>query len=79
MAASIPLVEVLPEYQGRGIGLELVRRLVHALGDLYMVDVTCDPHLQPFYEKAGLQPALAMIRRHRAALTARDPGRPSDD
>ena len=39
LSAFIPLLEVLPEYQGRGIGTELVRRLLARLDGLYMVDL----------------------------------------
>lgn len=38
--AFIPLLEVLPAHQGRGIGQELVRRMLALLGDLYAVDVS---------------------------------------
>ena len=39
--AFIPLLEVLPAYQGRGIGSELVQRLMAQLGDIYAVDLLC--------------------------------------
>jgi len=53
LSAYIPLLEVLPDYQGRGIGSELVRRLLVALDGLYMVDVCCDAALEPFYRRLG--------------------------
>ncbi|MEX0674152.1 MAG: GNAT family N-acetyltransferase [Gaiellaceae bacterium] len=55
LSASIPLLEVLPEYQGRGIGSELVRRLLAALGGLYMIDLSCDAELEPFYARLGFR------------------------
>jgi ribosomal protein S18 acetylase RimI-like enzyme len=55
LSAYIPLLEVLPDYQGRGIGTELVRRLLARLGDLYMVDLSCDEDVVPFYERLGLE------------------------
>ena len=65
LAASIPLLEVLPEYQGRGIGTELVQRMLARLGDRYMVDLSCDEDVVPFYERLGLTPYRAMVlRRH---------------
>jgi ribosomal protein S18 acetylase RimI-like enzyme len=55
LSAYIPLLEVLPEYQRRAIGTELVRRLLAQLGDLYMVDLSCDEDVVPFYERLGLE------------------------
>ena len=55
LSAYIPLLEVLPNYQGQGVGSELVGRMVAKLNHLYMIDLLCDPKLQPFYEKAGMQ------------------------
>jgi ribosomal protein S18 acetylase RimI-like enzyme len=55
LSAFIPLLEVLPEYQHRGIGTELVRRLLGQLEDLYMVDLCCDAGLEPFYRALGFQ------------------------
>ena len=56
LSASIPLLEVLPAYQGRGIGSELVRRLLAALDGLYMIDLSCDAELEPFYARLGFRP-----------------------
>jgi len=66
LSAYVPLLEVLPDHQGRGIGSELVRRLLDRLGDLYMIDVVCDENVVPFYERLGL-------RRLDAALGVRNP------
>lgn len=63
LSAFIPLLEVLPAYQGRGIGSELVRRLLAQLSDLYAVDLLCDADVQPFYARLGLQPAQGMMLR----------------
>lgn len=54
VSAFIPLLEVLPEYQGRGIGSELMRRMLARLESLYMVDLCCDAALEPFYRRLGL-------------------------
>ena len=53
-SAFIPLLEVLPEYQGRGIGSELMRRILGRLDSLYMVDLCCDAGLEPFYRRFGM-------------------------
>lgn len=66
LSAYIPLLEVLPDYQGRGIGSELMRRLLAGLNHLYMVDVMCDDEVAPFYERLGLQRAGGLIRRNYA-------------
>jgi GNAT superfamily N-acetyltransferase len=65
LSAYVPLLEVLPAWRGRGIASELVRRLVARLADLYMIDLTCDPDVQPFYERLGFRPSTGMmIRRY---------------
>ena len=63
-AASIPLLEVLPTHRGRGIGRELVRRLLDQLSEFYSVDLACDPATQEFYQQLGLRPSIAMMRRN---------------
>ena len=55
LSAYIPLLEVLPAYQGRGIGSELVRRLLARLASVYMIDVCCDAELEPFYRRLGFR------------------------
>jgi ribosomal protein S18 acetylase RimI-like enzyme len=67
-ASYIPLLEVLPEYRGRGIGSELVSRLLRRLADRYMVDLVCDEELFPFYERFGMVPYGAMILRRREVV-----------
>ena len=61
--AYIPHLEVLPTYQGQGIGSELVRRMIEKLRHLYMIDLVCDPPLQSFYERLGMQAVVGMIIR----------------
>lgn len=63
LSAYIPLLEVLPEWRERGIGGELVTRLLAEVQHLYMVDLLCDPELQPFYERFGLRRASGMLQR----------------
>jgi len=69
ISAYIPLLEVLPEFQGRGVGAELVRRLLDRLGGFYMVDLCCDEDVVAFYERLGLDRWDAgMGLRNRATL-----------
>lgn len=65
-AAYIPHLEVLSAYRKQGIGSELVRRMLARLSDMYMIDLTCDPNVQPFYARHGLRPYTAMIQRNYA-------------
>jgi ribosomal protein S18 acetylase RimI-like enzyme len=62
--AYIPHLEVLPDYQGRGIGSELARRMLEKLSRLYMIDLLCDPDVQPFYARLGMRPATGMLIRN---------------
>jgi len=62
--AYIPHLEVLPPYQGRGIGTELMRRMLDALRGLYMIDLLCDEDVQPFYERVGMHPTTGMMVRN---------------
>lgn len=64
LSAYIPLLEVLPEYQGQGIGSELVKRMLEQLKDFYMIDLLCDADLQPFYEELGMEKATGMRIRN---------------
>jgi ribosomal protein S18 acetylase RimI-like enzyme len=68
LSAFIPLLEVVPEYQGRGIGSELVRRMLTLLEGTYMVDLLCDDDLVSFYERFGMSRRVAMVLRNRDAL-----------
>lgn len=63
LSAYIPFLEVLPEYQRRGIGGALVRRMLARLRKAYMVDLICDPALQKFYKKLKMFPASGMMLR----------------
>ena len=54
---------MVPEFRNRGIGSELVRRMIALLEDLYMGDLLCDAELQGFYESLGMTPATGMMLR----------------
>ncbi len=79
LSAYIPLLEVLPSYQGRGIGQELMHRILRRLDGLYMVDLVCDPDHQGFYARFGMRPAHAMILRHYRHQSGREAGGPNPD
>ena len=62
----IPLLEVLPNYQGSGIARELIRRIVARYGDLYMLDLCCNEEIAPVYDSHGFQKVCGMARRNYA-------------
>lgn len=64
LSAYIPLLEVLPQYRNKGIGTELVKRMLQELDSLYMIDLCCDEDLVAFYEELGLRKSQAMIGRN---------------
>jgi GNAT superfamily N-acetyltransferase len=68
LSAFIPLLEVLPERQGQGIGSELVRRILTELEGFYMVDLVCDPELEPFYRRFEMMLLAGMSLRRRHLL-----------
>ena len=64
LSAYIPLLEVLPEYKNKGVGKELVRRMLKELENIYMVDLCCDDDLVPYYEQFGMTKTNGMIVRN---------------
>ncbi|WP_214484416.1 GNAT family N-acetyltransferase [Bacillus sp. SM2101] len=64
LSAYIPLLEVLPAYKNKGVGKELVTRMLQELNDMYMIDVMCDEDLQPYYEKFGMIRSSGLIIRN---------------
>ncbi|WP_339149893.1 MULTISPECIES: GNAT family N-acetyltransferase [unclassified Sutcliffiella] len=64
LSAYIPLLEVLPEYKNKGIGKELVNRMLKELDDIYMIDLCCDDDLVPYYDKFGMIKTNGMILRN---------------
>jgi ribosomal protein S18 acetylase RimI-like enzyme len=64
--AYIPLLEVLPEYQGQGIGTELVWRMIDTLGVMYAIDVVCDESVASFYTAKGFGRCAGMVKRNYA-------------
>jgi len=64
LSAYIPLLEVLGPYRGRGIGTELMRRMLDKLKGLHMVDLCCDREMRGFYQRFGMQASVGMIMRN---------------
>src|SRR5690349_4035158 len=62
--AYIPHLEVLPAYQKQGIESALATRMLARLRHLYVIDLMCDPDLQPFYERFGMRPYTGMLVRN---------------
>jgi ribosomal protein S18 acetylase RimI-like enzyme len=62
--AYVSTTAVLPEYQQRGIGRELVRLLLQGRDGILFV-LHADPSVHPFWEKVGFEKASDMLRRSR--------------
>jgi ribosomal protein S18 acetylase RimI-like enzyme len=71
LAVYIPLLEVRASHRGRGVGSELVRRVMSRFADTYMIDVICDAELVHFYERLGLRRLAGMAHRNREARVLR--------
>jgi len=68
LTAYIPLLEVLEEYQGKGIGSELMRHVLAKLNNLYMIDIAHDKELTSYYAKFGAFSSQASIFRNYDAI-----------
>jgi ribosomal protein S18 acetylase RimI-like enzyme len=62
-SSFIPLIEVLPEYQGKGIGTKMMEEILLRLDNIPNVDLTCDIELQPFYERFKMLKSNGMVLR----------------
>lgn len=62
-SAFIPLLEVLPGHQGRGIGQTLMRQMLDRLEHIPYVELMAEPDVVPFYERFGMMPATGMVIR----------------
>jgi len=72
--AFIPLLEVLPDYQGKGIGTELMRRMLETLEGMYAIDIVCDKSVAPFYKAKGFSECVGMAKRNYANQGATNKG-----
>lgn len=59
--AYIQDLMVHPEYQGQGVGSELMNRMIDYLkaNKVYMISVVFDESLKPFYERFGFYTMLS--------------------
>lgn len=60
----IPLLEVLPGYQGKGIGAKLVEYMAESLNNMYAIDIVCDEDVVPFYKNKGFSRCAGMVKRN---------------
>jgi len=60
----IPLLEVLPGYQGKGIGGKLLQCMVESLKNMYAIDIVCDEDIVPFYKDKGFSLCAGMVKRN---------------
>ena len=63
--AYVSTVAVLPAYQRRGIGRELLRRLLQGRDEIQFV-LHAAPPVHAFYMRCGFSPAPDMLRRDRS-------------
>ena len=68
LSAFIPLIEVLPEHQHKGIGTELMKLILERLENFYMVDLCCDDSLEKFYSRFGFLSCSGMVKREKHNL-----------
>lgn len=66
LSAYIPLLEVLPEHRGHGLGARLLAAVLEQLQDYYMIDLTCDAGRTAFYVRNGMRQTQAMSVRNYA-------------
>lgn len=63
--AFVTLLEVLPEYQGQGIGQALMEQMLERLHHIQTIELMCDSDLVPFYERFGMKSTSGMVLRRR--------------
>ena len=71
LTAYIPLLEVIEPYKSKGIGYELVKRMLEECSSLYMIDICHDAELAPYYAKFGAYKGGASVFRNFAAQSGK--------
>jgi len=61
--AFIPMLEVLPSFQNRGIGTRLMEIMLKELEPYSCVDLTCDEQMQGFYQRFSMLKSHGMVLR----------------
>lgn len=64
LTVYVSLLEVLPQFQGLGIGKNLMSKMFDLTKDFYMIDLVCDENLSDFYAKFGMKKQIAMSKRN---------------
>lgn len=72
--ASLGMVIVSPNAQGRGIGSELMNRLLEAIGERNTL-LHATPAGQPLYEKLGFE-VFSKVHQHQGTVVSREPVAP---
>jgi GNAT superfamily N-acetyltransferase len=68
LSVFIPLVEVVPDRRGEGVGSRLVADLVERFDDRYGIDLCCDDDVVSFYEGLGFSRINGMVMRRPGVL-----------
>ncbi len=76
LTAFVPWLEVLPGYQSRGVGAELMRLILEGTDRFYSVDLVCDAALVPYYARLGMAGASSAVLRHPHALEGGQAAKP---
>lgn len=61
--AFIPMLEVLPPYQRRGIGSKLMELMLQQLTQINCIDLMCDSDMQTWYKQFGMLCSSGMVIR----------------
>ncbi|BFM51154.1 GNAT family N-acetyltransferase [Marinomonas sp. THO17] len=67
--SSLGMVIVSPEFQGNGIGRQLMSKILHEIGDHKSALLFATPSGQPLYESFGFK-AIGEVNQHQAIITA---------
>ena len=62
--AYIPLLEVVPNYQGKEIGKGFVERMLEASKNMHAIDIACDEPMDLFYEELRFFRCVGMVERN---------------